>query len=76
MQNSLRFCLTEEHNIALETERPGLCLGEDMAPSQVHDTHYWLDYNEGQGNNSLWCLCIDDFKPRTTSTSHTLTVSQ
>ncbi len=45
--------------------------GEEMAAGQVHDIHYWLDYNEQQGNNSEWCLCIDDFKPRTICTSHT-----
>lgn len=37
-------------------------LGEEVAPGQEHDTHYWLDYNEEQGNSSQWCLCIDEFK--------------
>lgn len=46
-----------------------------MAPGQVHDINYRLDYNERQGNSSQWCLCIDDFKPRTMHLSHADTES-
>lgn len=45
-------------------------LKSEMALGQVHDIHYWLGYNDGQGNNSLWCLCMDDFNPEQ-SISHT-----
>lgn len=40
--------VVEHHNIS--KKRPRLCLWGEMAPGQVHDIHYWLDYNERQGN--------------------------
>lgn len=65
VQNALLFRHTNTHThkrtiISLKgAERPR----EEMAPRQVHDIHYWLDYNERRGNNSRWCLCAGDFKP-------------
>lgn len=51
--------LTEDHNISKETDAAWTLFGRrQMAAGQVHDIHYWVDYNERQGNNSQWCLCI------------------
>lgn len=51
-------------------------LKSEMEPGQVHDIHYWLDYNDGQGNNSPWGLCMDDFKPGTIYLSHMILSQQ
>lgn len=64
----------EERHMSKKVSGPG----EKMAPSQEHDTHYWLDYNEEQGNSSQcqWCLCIDDLKTQNNMyLSHTDTES-
>lgn len=71
VQNAPLICLTEDHNISTKKKKKLSALKSEMELGQVHDIHYWLGYNEGQGNNSQWCLCIDDFKPRTMYLSHT-----
>lgn len=47
-----------------------------LAPSQVNNIHYWLGCNKWQRHTSLRCSCVDDFKPRTTGSSHPPILSQ